>query len=155
MALRRISVPAFDQPIDQRDHLLDVFRSARLDGWRQAAERRHIGVVLRRGPLRKLADRNAFLRRPGVDLVVDVGDVAGVNHMLRPIDVAQHAEEHVEHDGRPAVADMGKIVNRRTAHIHAHGLSIERLENFLLPGPGIVKLQRHKPCLGWRASYLH
>ena len=53
----------------------------------------------------------------------------------------------------PRIADMGEIVDRRAADIHAHGLGIDRLEYFLLPGPRIVKLECHKPCLGWRALY--
>ena len=140
--------------LDERDHLLDVFGGARLYTRRQAAERRGIGVELRRGLLGQFADRDALLRGARVDLVVDVGDVADVNHVLRPIDVAQKPEEHVEGHRRPAIADMGEIVDRRAADIHAHGLCIEWLENFFLLGPGIVKLQCHKPCLGWRASIL-
>ena len=67
--------------------------------------------------------------------------------------MAKQPEQHVEDDERARIADMRKIVDRRAADIHAHGPAIERLENFLLLGPGIVKLECHKPCLGWRAFY--
>ena len=34
----------------------------------------------------------------------------------------QQPEQHVEHDHRPRIADMGEVVDRRPAHIHAHVL---------------------------------
>ena len=107
-------MPDFDQAFDQRSALGDVIGRARLDGRRQAAERGDVLVKLPVGFLGDLADRlierqvGIFLRRARVDLVVDVGDVADIGDVVGAIKVAQQAEQHVEHDHRPRVADWAK-----------------------------------------------
>jgi hypothetical protein len=70
----------------------------------------------------RLVERQIGIFLPGarVDLVVDVGDVADVGDVVRPVEVAQQPEQHVEHDHRPGVADVGEVVDGRPAHIHAH-----------------------------------
>ena len=80
-----------------------------------------------------------ILRRPRVDLVVDVGDVADIGDVLGPIDMAQQAVQHVEHDDGAGIADMGEVVDRRPADIHAHIGGIERTERLLLAGERVVK----------------
>ena len=68
---------------------------ARLDGGIERAERRHVRVELRFGLLGYLADRlvqrqiGIILRRPRVDLVVDVGDVADIGDVVWPVDVPE------------------------------------------------------------------
>ncbi len=152
MALSRVGMAALDELLDERDHLLDVLGGAGLDARRQAAKGFGVGVKLRCGLFGQLTDRDALLGGARVDLVVHVGDVARVGHMVRAVKVLQKPEQHVEHDERARVADMGEIVDRRAADVHAHALvKIERLENVLLLCTGIVKLECHKPCLGWRA----
>ena len=152
MAFRRVGVAARDQPLDERDHLHDVLGGAGFNARRQATDGGGVRMELRRGLFGKLPDGDALLRRAGVDLVVNVGDVANVFHMIRPVEVAEQPEQHVEHDERARIADMREVVNGRAADIHAHALGIERLENFLLPGPGIVKLECHK-ALPWLAGF--
>ena len=132
---------ARDQLLDQRHHVgLAVgarqheFGGARLDGRRQAAERCDIGLKLVGGLFGDLADRlvqrqpRKVPRRARVDLVVDVGDVADIGDVVVAIDMPQQPEQHVEHDDRPRIADMGKVVDRRTADIHAHVVRIDRRE---------------------------
>ena len=92
----------------------------------------------------QLADRDAALGRARVDLVVDVGDVADVGDVLGAVEMAQQPEQHVEHDHRPRVADMGEVVDRRPAHIHAHARRIDRREHPLLARQRIVELQFHR-----------
>ena len=129
MLLGHIGVAGGDEPLDQRPHLRDVLGRARLDGRPQAAERIDVLVELALGLLRDGADRlverqvGIFLRRPRVDLVVDVGDVAHIGDVLGAVEVPQQPEQHVEHDDRPRIADMGEVVDRRPAHIHAHALA--------------------------------
>ena len=77
-------------------------------------------LKLRVGLLGQLADRDAALGGARVDLVVDVGDVAHIGDVVGAVEMAQQAEQHVEHDDRPRIADMGEVVDRRPAHIHAH-----------------------------------
>ena len=57
--------------------------------------------------------------------------------------LAQQPEQHVEHHHRPGVADVGVIVDRRSADIHRHPLRIDRDERALLARQGVVKLQSH------------
>ena len=147
-----IGVALIDQLLDHRLHRLDVFGGARLEARRQAAERLHVLGEIAIGPLRQLADRNAELGRARVDPVVDVGDVAHVDDAIVPIEMAQQPEQHVEDDDRARVADVGEIVDRRPAHIHAHAplgfreaqLPIERHEIALLARQRIVELQLHR-----------
>ena len=56
----------------------------------------------------------------------------------------QQPEQHVEHDDRARIADMGEVVDRRPAHIHAHARGIDRGEHPLLARQRIVELQIHK-----------
>ena len=123
---------------------------ARLDGRRQRAKRGDVVVKLALGRLGNFPDRlvegqaRKVALGAGVDLVVDVGDVAGVDHPLRSVDVTKQAEEHVEHDDRPGVADMGEVVDRRAADIEAHRGRVDRREVLLAPGQGVVEAQGHR-----------
>ena len=96
-----------------------MFGGARLMRGRQAAQRCHIFVIDARGFFRQLADGDAALGGARVDLVVHVGDVAHIGDMRLAINVAQQPEQHVEHDHGPRIADMGEVVDRRAADIHA------------------------------------
>ena len=117
---------------------------------RQAAERGDVLVELPLGLFGDLADRlvqrqiGIFLRRARVDLVVDVGDVAHIGDVLGAVEMAQQPEQHVEHDDRPRIADMGEVVDRRPAHIHAHARGIDRRERALRARQGIVQRQLHR-----------
>ena len=62
--------------------------------------------------------------------------------MARPIDVAQKPEKHVEDDDRARIADVGIVVDRRSAHVHAHVLRIEGLEHLFAARQRVVQLQR-------------
>ena len=121
---------------------------ARLEGRRQGAQRRDVFVELALGRLRHLGDRVVERQvRPvalgaRVDLVVDVGDVADVDHMLGAVDMAQQAEQHVEHDHRPGVADMGEVVDGRAADIEPHRARVDRREILLPAGQRVVE-KRH------------
>ena len=145
MALGHVSMAARDQPLDHRLHRIDMLGGARLHRRRQAAERIDVRLEVLVGLFRHRLDRHATLGRARVDLVVDVGDVAHVSDVLGAVDVPQQPEQHVEHDDRAGIADMGEVIDRRPAHIHAHARGIERNEGPLLPGQRIVKLELHDP----------
>jgi hypothetical protein len=149
MVLGHVSAALLDQPLDHRLHLSDVLGRARPHARIEHAERCHVLVELRLGLLGDAPDRlvqrkvRVFLCRPRVDLVVDVGDVADIGDVLGPVDVAQQPVEYVEDDDGPRVADMGEVVHRRPAHIHAHVGRIEGTEVLLPAGERVVKLKRH------------
>ncbi len=138
---------AVDERLRNGDHAFDVLGRARLDGRLEAAEGRDIGDILSLGLLRHAANRIVQLQGrevaqcAGIDLVVDVRDVADIGDVVFPINVAQQPEEHIEDDGRPRIADMGIVVNGRAADIEAHVLSVDGLENLLLAGERIVEFQ--------------
>ena len=101
----------------------DVLGRARLDGRRQAAERRHVLLEVLVGGLGELADRNTPLRRARVDLVVDVRDVAHVSDVVGTVKTLQQAKQHVEHDHGPRIADMGEVVDVVQGHWSTRGSS--------------------------------
>ena len=71
--------------------------AARLNRWLQHAERLDIGMELRRRPRRDLGNRviqrqiRVFFRGPRVNLVIDVGDVAGIRDVFRAVSDAAAA----------------------------------------------------------------
>ncbi len=159
MVFGNVGEAAGDELLDDRPHLRNVFGRARLHRRRQATERGHVVLILLIGLLGDLADRlvqrqaGKVARGARVDLVVDVGDVADIRHVLGAVVMAQHAEQQVEHDRGAAVADMGEVVDRRPAGIHADVGGIERHEGPLFPGERIVEAQLHRhPSGGGRAS---
>ena len=158
MILGDIGDAAGDEPFDHRSHLLDVLGGARLFGRRQAAKGCNVLVELALGRFRHLGDRlvkrkvGIVARRPRVDLVVDVGDVADVDDVVRSVDVPQQAEQHVEHDDRPGVADMGEVVDGRTANVEPDRPRIDGREILLAPGQGVMKTKRHASSDGFPAA---
>ncbi len=175
-ACRFIGMAAFNQALNQADHVglavaaLDELRGARLVCRRQAAKRRDILLILVVRRPGDLADRlvQAELARldllaevaqsPCVDLVVDVGDVAHIGDFVSPLrrpqpclEMAQQPKQHVEHDRRARIADMGEVVDRRAADIHAHVVRVDRDKVLLRPRQRIVKSQlrlRHRLLSG-------
>ena len=149
MVLGDIGAALLDQRFDHRRHLGNMLGRARLDGWRQAAERRDVFVKLLLGLLRDLADGfvqrqiRKVLCRPRVDLVVHVGDVADIGDMVGAVAVPQQAEQQVEDDDGPRIPNMRVVVDRRAADIHAHVGSIQRLERLFLTTERVVKRKRH------------
>ena len=126
-----------------------MFGRARLDRRPQATECIDVIVKLLFGQFGDLADRlvqrqaGKIPRRAIVDLVVDVGDVADVSNVLLAVEVPQQPEQYVEHDDRPRIADMGEVIDRRSADIHADIVRIERRERPLFLRQRIVQAQLH------------
>ena len=61
--------------------------------------------------------------------------------------VAQQAEQHVEDDHRPRVADMREVVDGGSADVHAHVLGVDRREQLLLAHRSVVDRQGHHAIL--------
>ena len=145
-----------DQRLDDLDHLGDVVGGAGLMGRIEAAERLRIGQKLVRCRLGDAADglvqgqRWKVARRPVVDLVIHVGDVADIGDGAVAVDPAQQPVEHIEDDDRARISDMGEVIDRRAADIHAHMGGIDGDELLLRSGQRIVKSQRRhrvlEPC---------
>ena len=140
MALGGIGAAPVDQRLDHRDHLGDVLGGTRLLAGQERAERAHVLVVPGNRLVGDLADVTAGLGGACVDLVVDVGDVADIGHVVRPVDVPHQPVERVEHHHRPRIAQMGAVIDGGAADIHPHVFRVERLEPLLAAGRGVGQL---------------
>ena len=135
-----------EQAPDHRDHLGHVPGRVRLDRRRQHVQRRHVLVVGGGIALRDHLGRDPLGLGGGHDPVVDVGDVAYVDHVaVAPL---EQPEQHVEHHGRSGIADVRVIVHGGPAHIHGRPTGIGRGEHLLAPGQRIVEL--HRCAFRWR-----
>ena len=141
MARRLVGVLPGDQRLNEREHGADVLRCARLKARRQGVQGGHIFAILVGKLPRYGVDTRIALTRGGDDLVVDIGDVARVDHLVEQR--AQQAIQGVENHHRPGVADMRQVVDRRPAHVQGHPMLIDRHEGLFLAGPGIEQLQAH------------
>ena len=144
MAIRHIGVAGGDQLPDHRHHLGDMIGRPRRHGGCKAAQRRDIFLIDAPGLFRQRADGLPTLGGAGVDLVVHVGDVADIGDMGIAEFTPQQPEQQVEHDRRARIADMGEVIDRRPAHIHAHARRIDRGEHPLLARQRIVEFQFHR-----------
>ena len=151
MTIGGIGVAAGDEFFDDGDHLRDILGRPRFDIRRQRAERRHVGVEIGERFGGDLQDRHTAFLGAGVDLVIDVGDVAHIGHAR--IEHAQQPGQHVEHHHGAGVADMGAVIDRRPADIHAHMAGIERGETLALPRQAVVQAQTgHLVSIGGNAG---
>ena len=149
MVLFDVGMTACNQLLDDGPHLRNMFGGARLDRWPQAAQCIDVGMKLPFGLFCDLADGfverqvGKITRRTGVDLVVDVGDVADVGDVTVTVDMPQQPEQNVEHDHRAGIADMGEVVDGRTADVHPHIRRIERPQRLLFLRQGVVQAKFH------------
>ena len=144
MALGGVGAAVLDQPADHPLDIVDVSRGPGGEVGRQHPKRAHVGVVDGGEAVGDGADRHALRRGGGVDLVVHVGDVAGIDHGLGAVDVAQHAKQQVEGHRRPTVADVGVGIDRRAADIHRHPLGIGGNEPAFFAGHGVMQGEIHR-----------
>lgn len=94
LAARLIGVAAFDEPLDEVDHLGNIVGGARLHSRLKAAECGDVIMELVGGLFRHRMDgvverqMRIVAQCPRVDLVVEVSDVAGIGYVVFAIDVA-------------------------------------------------------------------
>ena len=147
MILGDIGDAAGDEPLDHHAHRVDILSGAGLDSWRERAESRHVLVELALSRCRHfgncLVERQVPIVLCGarVDLVLNVGDVAHIGDMVDAIEVPEEAEQHVEHDDRPGVTDMGEVIDCRPADVETHRLWVDWREILLAAGEGVVETQ--------------
>ena len=144
MAIGGIGMASSNQLFDDAQHLRNMLGGTRRHAGRQVAQGGDIFFIDARGFLGQGPDGDAALGGARVDLVVHVGDVADIGDMRVAIDVAQQPEQHIEDDHGPRIADMGEVVNRGAADIHAHVLRIDRRELVFGLGQGVEEAQGHR-----------
>lgn len=134
MVLSHIGHTKLHETIDHRAHLVHMLGCTRLNTGLQIAECRHVSLKLRIGAFRH--PTNGFIegkirvipRGTGVNLVINVGNVARIGDMFCAIDMTQQTKQHVENDHRTGIAYMREVINRWSADIH-RTLSASRGEN--------------------------
>jgi hypothetical protein len=147
VAVGGIGVPASDQLPDHRDDLGDMGGRGRLHVRRELAghaEGRHVlavggGIAVGDG-----RDRGAGLARGGIDLVVDVGDVAGVAQRAEA--PTQQRGQHPEHHRPAGVSDVHVVVHGRPAQVHGRAGGVERRERLDPSRQAVVQAQAHRGC---------
>jgi hypothetical protein len=138
-----------DQLLDHGDDLRHVRGHFRLDVRRHHAQRGHVLAVSGGEAVGDGADRHALFARGRVDLVVHVGDVAGIAQ--RAETAAQQIGQHPEHHRATGVADVHVVVDRRPAHIQRRTGRVERGERFELASQVVVQAQGHGAVAGGQA----
>ena len=134
-------MPAFQENLNQADHLGDVPGGARLVGRWQAAERR-VGVV--EFPLIAVGVRpplDAGRRRLRQDLVVDIGDIRHDGDLvaLEGQPAPQHVEDHLFAD----VPEMRRGLDGEPTVIDRHLPGNQRDKVLDSSGGGVVQAQTH------------
>ena len=106
-----------------------------------AQHTQRIGILVHEGDeaVGQLLDRFPILDGALDDLVVDVGDVAHIGQVIAA--ETQPAGHQVEGNHAAAVADVAVVVHGHAAHVHAHLVAIQRLEDFFALGERVVDRQ--------------
>ena len=132
-------MPAFDQYLDHGHHLRNIGGCARRFRWIENAKFGHVIKIPLDGLIGDLANRSPCLRCTRVDLVVYIGEVSHVFNVVLSVNEPQEPKERIKNNGRPRIADMRTVIDRGSAHIHAHVARIERLEPFFGSSLGVVQ----------------
>ena len=132
---------AVDQPLHQRDDILEVRADARLDVRVEVAEPVHVLRVGIRKTRREIGRLGARLRGALEDLVVDVRDVSDVGD-LHSIGT-QVSNQDVVDDVAAGVTQMRVVVDRGAADVDAGVIGFGRLERLLLARQGVVQAYVH------------
>jgi hypothetical protein len=135
MAVGGIGMAAADQLFDHRDDLGDMRGGVRLHVRRAHAQHRHVLAIDGGEFVGDRADRHALFLRGGVDLVIDVGDVARVDQLRVP--PAKQFGQDVEDHRAAGIADVHVAVHCGPAQVHGHPLGVERGER-LRPAVEVV-----------------
>jgi hypothetical protein len=105
---------------------------------RAPSERRHVRSKPALLPPAQRPPGLSIARRSLQDRLVDVGDVLDVAYP--PAGGLQVADEHIEQEKRPGMAEMDRIVGGDTAHVQGHRPPVS-LEGEPTPSPRLVEGQ--------------
>ncbi len=123
-----VGIALVDQGLDHRVHARDVVGGTRFHVRLEDVEARLVLVHRGDHALGQRVERLAVFIGAVDDLVVDVGDVAHIGQVVTA--ETQPAGHQVEGNHAAAVADVAVVVHGHAAHVHAHFVAIERLEDF-------------------------
>ena len=154
MAFGLISMALIDQALDHRYHLPDIPGRAWLMGGAQRPERVHILVIPVDGLIGDLANIPPRLGGLGVYLVIHIGEIAHIGHMRLTVNMAQQPVKHIKHHHRAGIADMGAVINRGAADIHADIPGVDRHKFFFAADFGVGELDHRFSRRGFAATGL-
>ncbi len=145
-----VSMTTRDETLDNLDHLRNIVGGTGLYRRPKAAKFRHVRVKLLRRLFRHGMDGivqwqvRVITQRARIDLVIDIRDVAGIGNTVFAVNMSQHPVKHIEHDDRASITDMGEVINRGAADIHADIVRIDGIKFGFFAGQRVVKLQTHR-----------
>jgi hypothetical protein len=117
------------QPLDQRDHFREVLRGLGIPLGILDPQVSAVGVEELGIGFSDLENVLAIRLRLADDLVIHVGEVHDLLHV--PAGQPEHPPQQVFEEKRAEIAEVGRVVDRGSARVHAHRLSIggrERLD---------------------------
>ena len=139
VTFRRIGEAVGDQPVDEGDDVRHRAGGRGLERLGQDVQRRSVFVINPSKTVGYDVNADAVLSRRLIDLVVHVGEVARKQDLVRAIAMTQQTEQHVEHDFRTEIPDMGGRIDRRPADIHRHPIFIDGDEGALFARSGVIE----------------
>src|SRR5680860_623585 len=139
-AVSQVRVARVEKPFDDRHDLLDGLRGARLRVERPHVQGFHVPVEPVDLGLRELQEGHTELTGLGQDRVVDVGDVAHHPHLVT--ELFEPARQQVVGEIRGGMAEVGRVVRRDAADVHAHDRP--RREVGHLTPSGVEESDRHE-----------
>ena len=142
VALGLISETVLDQLARHLDHLRNMLGGMRLDVRHCHTNRAHILAIDFGITGRDRLDRLAAFLGGGDDLVVHIGDVAGIDDLVLTIDMAQGTGEDIKHDGRARIANVRVIINGWTTDIECHTLRVDGFERPFVAAQRVIQGQR-------------
>ena len=75
--------------------------------------------------------------------MADVGDIHNTLYIITQI--AQGFFQHILHNIRPEVADVGVVVHRRATGVHFHLVRVIGYKQFFFVGQRIIQIHRGSP----------
>ena len=137
LPIRLVGVALFHQGGDHLDHLGDVIGGLGDDVRGFRVQRCHVFGKRRGETFGEGADVLAVFRGRLDDLVINVGDIAGVDHVR--VEPLQQAIQHIKHHHRAGVANVDEVVNRGATHVEGDAVGVQRNEVVLFPGEGVLQ----------------
>ena len=139
MAIGGIGMALEDQQRNHVDHCRDAGGGVRVQVGPLHTQGRRVFQIKRFVPFGDHVDAHALGAGLVHDLVVDIGNISGVDNLFRAIAVAQQALQHIEHHGGTEIADMRPAIDGRAADIHRHPIRIDRHQFLLGAGSGVIQ----------------
>jgi hypothetical protein len=139
--VRPIGVAALEQRCDQLGHLVDVLGRPRQDVRDGHAKRGRIGQKALEVAAGQDVDPLSGGRGTPDDLVVDVGVEDPGDRQASP---SEMADQQVDEEERPKVADVDRRVDRGAAGIDAHLPVVQWHQRSGQAGQRVVQLDRHR-----------